>query len=566
MAAGQGEDGGYAVVDVETTGFGEHDRVVQVAVTTLTPDLRVEQEWSSLVDPLRNPGPVHIHGVTPQRLQGARGFGTVAPQVADLLAGRVLVAHNADFDYRMLDAELTRAGVPDPVQVRLCTIRLARRLELPVPGYALAVLAEHYGIDNPGAHDARHDTWTTVELLRRLLAEARAYAVDLPLTRCRGAAEWSPTGRGRAVTSPFVNPGRWRPGWPLQAGMVFLVTGTTTVPAGSLGRLGAEAGLAVATGLAPDTSFVVHGGSTPTRRLVSARSRGIPTMTEEEFLALVGRTLTGVRRPRTETAPAPPEDAPGEPEAAEPAAAAAGPWVGTRVLVLGGDPGEAARARLALAAAGAVPVVRLTRTVDLLLTLPGAGNDPDTADLQAAARARGVPVRQDLPEPPDPAGQTPPAALPADARAMTVQLDWRTAPSRNIVVTAELREAGQQSSGERLDATRPDADDGAVTLRALTAGEAWFTVRCVDLDDAIEQVDLLASPGPGQRPGPVRVRIRVDGRPWWSATVDLPEQETPAPLLRLRRGARGWDLTAGPLTAGPLAGPTSVSRPDRCPL
>ena len=123
---------GFAVLDVETTGFGEHDRVVQIAITRADAAGRVQDEWSTLVDPLRNPGPVHIHGITPERLIGAPTFPEIAGHVAGLLAGRVLVAHNADFDYRMLHTELALTPVPDPVRWRLCTIRLARRAGVPV--------------------------------------------------------------------------------------------------------------------------------------------------------------------------------------------------------------------------------------------------------------------------------------------------------------------------------------------------------------------------------------------------------------------------------------------------
>ncbi|MCS7483172.1 exonuclease domain-containing protein, partial [Umezawaea endophytica] len=57
---------GYAVVDVETTGIhpGRHHRVVEVAVVRLDTEGRVLDEWCTLVNPERDLGPQHVHGIT----------------------------------------------------------------------------------------------------------------------------------------------------------------------------------------------------------------------------------------------------------------------------------------------------------------------------------------------------------------------------------------------------------------------------------------------------------------------------------------------------------------------
>lgn len=53
------------MVDVETTGLNPRvDRVVQIAVTQMRADGAVEGAWSTLVNPGRDPGPSHIHGIT----------------------------------------------------------------------------------------------------------------------------------------------------------------------------------------------------------------------------------------------------------------------------------------------------------------------------------------------------------------------------------------------------------------------------------------------------------------------------------------------------------------------
>ena len=53
---------GYAVIDLETTGFGKYDRIVEIGVVLLDPNLNEEDRWRTLVQPMRDipNGEVHI--------------------------------------------------------------------------------------------------------------------------------------------------------------------------------------------------------------------------------------------------------------------------------------------------------------------------------------------------------------------------------------------------------------------------------------------------------------------------------------------------------------------------
>ncbi|MGK5558505.1 exonuclease domain-containing protein [Actinomadura kijaniata] len=165
----------WALVDVETSGLSaSRDRVLSLAVVTAGADGTPLSEYTTLLDPGVDPGPVHIHGLTRDRLRGAPTFDRVAARVADLLAGRVMVAHNAQFDYSFLAGEFARAGVPMPVERRLCTLALNRRLAPPTPDLRLGTLAAHYGVPHARAHDALEDTRALAGILRASLAEARA--------------------------------------------------------------------------------------------------------------------------------------------------------------------------------------------------------------------------------------------------------------------------------------------------------------------------------------------------------------------------------------------------------
>jgi hypothetical protein len=139
----------WALVDIEASGLrpSEH-RVLSLAVITLGPDGQQRAEYSTLVDPgpSCDPGPVHIHGLSAEQLRGAPDFSSIARRVAELLRGRVMVAHNALFDYGFLSEEFARAGVELPVAQRLCTLALNRRIGPPTTDLKLGTLAAYYGV------------------------------------------------------------------------------------------------------------------------------------------------------------------------------------------------------------------------------------------------------------------------------------------------------------------------------------------------------------------------------------------------------------------------------------
>ncbi|MGO2058637.1 MAG: exonuclease domain-containing protein, partial [Candidatus Corynebacterium faecigallinarum] len=51
----------FAVVDIETTGFSNHDRVIEVAVVHADADGTVTGTWSTLVNPDRDIPNTRIH-------------------------------------------------------------------------------------------------------------------------------------------------------------------------------------------------------------------------------------------------------------------------------------------------------------------------------------------------------------------------------------------------------------------------------------------------------------------------------------------------------------------------
>ena len=155
----------FAVVDCETTGLKNADRIVEVAVVVLDGDsLEVIDELDTLVNPQRDVGPTGLHGVTASMVSAAPTMAEVAPLLAQRLHGAVLVAHNLNFDRRMLANDLAVAGAEFHPGEGVCTLQLS--------GQRLGAAAETYGIPLERAHRALADARATATLFRHLVDEA----------------------------------------------------------------------------------------------------------------------------------------------------------------------------------------------------------------------------------------------------------------------------------------------------------------------------------------------------------------------------------------------------------
>ncbi|MDK7238447.1 exonuclease domain-containing protein [Corynebacterium amycolatum] len=168
---------GFAVLDFETTGFSRHDRVIEIGVVLLDANCRVERTWQTLVQPNRGFDNSDVHGITPTNLVGAPTFEHVARRFAEVLNGRVIVAHNASFEYKFLTNEFGRLGVElADGNWLLDTMVLARQF-MPGQPVSLKNVLSIMGIENRAAHTALADAEATAAALQRFV-QARPDIVD----------------------------------------------------------------------------------------------------------------------------------------------------------------------------------------------------------------------------------------------------------------------------------------------------------------------------------------------------------------------------------------------------
>ena len=160
----------YAILDIETTGgqFNE-EGITEIAIYKFDGHEIVDQ-FISLVNPEIpiQPFVVKLTGINNAMLRSAPKFFEIAKRIIEITNDCVIVAHNADFDYRILRTEFRRLGYDFNIRT-LCTVELSKRLLPEQPSHSLGKLVRALGIPMADRHRASGDAMATVKLFKMLL-------------------------------------------------------------------------------------------------------------------------------------------------------------------------------------------------------------------------------------------------------------------------------------------------------------------------------------------------------------------------------------------------------------
>lgn len=160
----------YAIVDIETTGgFASSNGITEIAIVLHNGE-SVEGLYETLIHPGR-PIPRYITaltGINDDLVANAPRFDMVADKIHQLLKDRIFVAHNVNFDYSFVKANLEHCGYDWNVR-KLCTVRLARKIFPGLPSYSLGNLCRSLNISLENRHRAGGDALATARLFDRLL-------------------------------------------------------------------------------------------------------------------------------------------------------------------------------------------------------------------------------------------------------------------------------------------------------------------------------------------------------------------------------------------------------------
>lgn len=160
----------YAILDIETTGgqFNE-EGITEIAIYKYDGHEVVDQ-FISLVNPEKpiQPFVVRLTGINNAMLRSAPKFYEVAKRIIEITDGCIIVAHNAQFDYRVLRTEFRNLGFDFEKQT-LCTVELSQKLMPEQPSHSLGKLVRALGIPMSDRHRATGDALATVQLFKMLL-------------------------------------------------------------------------------------------------------------------------------------------------------------------------------------------------------------------------------------------------------------------------------------------------------------------------------------------------------------------------------------------------------------
>lgn len=151
-------DRNVVFLDLETTGASAgQDRITEVGLIEVDAGYFV-REWATLVNPgIPIPSLIQsLTGINDAMVATAPYFEDIARELHEAIDGRMLIAHNARFDYGFLEHEFKRLDQAFSAPV-LCTVRLSRKLFPQHARHNLDTLISRHDIECDARHRALGD-------------------------------------------------------------------------------------------------------------------------------------------------------------------------------------------------------------------------------------------------------------------------------------------------------------------------------------------------------------------------------------------------------------------------
>ena len=193
------------VFDTETTGFepGDGHRIVEIGCVELIDHFPSGKSFQAYLNPERDV-PIEsqrVHGLSGEFLADKPLFAHIVEEFLEFVGDAVLVIHNASFDMKFINAELSRVGRPTLAMARTVdTIEIAKR-KIPGARYSLDELCKRFSIDLTARskHGALLDAELTAQVYLELVGGRQR---GLALAPAETAAQAKDEDRGGARQRP----------------------------------------------------------------------------------------------------------------------------------------------------------------------------------------------------------------------------------------------------------------------------------------------------------------------------------------------------------------------------
>lgn len=162
------------VFDTETTGFkpSEGHRMVEIGALEIEHYVPTGRTFHYYINPERDipEEVVAIHGIDNEKVKDCPTIAEIIGDWIEFVGDADLVAHNAPFDIRFLNAEYAHCGLPNVTNTVIDTLEIARK-KFPGAKNSLDALCQRYEIDNSGRtyHGALLDSELLVDVYIELM-------------------------------------------------------------------------------------------------------------------------------------------------------------------------------------------------------------------------------------------------------------------------------------------------------------------------------------------------------------------------------------------------------------
>lgn len=161
------------IFDTETTGFDPQsgDRMVEIGCIEMIDRVETGESFHCYYNPQRTmpKAAEQVHGLSDVFLSDKKLFASGADELLEFLGEANLVAHNAQFDFNFLNAELVLCGKKPVSQFRMVDTLAIAKVKHPGAKLSLDALCSRYGIDR--SHRVKHGALLDAELLTQLYIE-----------------------------------------------------------------------------------------------------------------------------------------------------------------------------------------------------------------------------------------------------------------------------------------------------------------------------------------------------------------------------------------------------------
>ena len=161
----------FCALDTETTGLkSDDDRIIEIGAVKFDKS-GIISTYSTLVNPriLIPHFCQELTGITNEMVFKQKEFYEISEEFLGFIGTSIIIAHNAQFDLRFINAELERMRIPPLKNKAVDTLRFSRWAFPENEHWSLQFLAKQFEIEVKSAHRAEDDARVCMEIFHKCI-------------------------------------------------------------------------------------------------------------------------------------------------------------------------------------------------------------------------------------------------------------------------------------------------------------------------------------------------------------------------------------------------------------